>query len=182
MALVFPHLRQLYRVAFRFTGSAHEAEDLVQDVLAGLLPRVAELDSIERLGPWLARVLYRRYVDQYRRRQSSPVDESVSIDADEQVGLCERKMTSDGIGEHARMDMQRTLDRALARLPDSGRDIVLLHDVEGYTVLEIAGILALEVGTVKSRLHRSRKKLQQWLGDESAPAGGEFSDRAARVN
>lgn len=182
VALVFPHLRQLYRVAFRFTGDAHEAEDLVQDVLAGLLPRVVELDAIEKLGPWLARVLYRRYVDQYRRRQSSPVDESVSIDASEHVGLCESNLLDHGIGDYARTDMQRALDRALRCLPDCWREIVLLHDVEGYTALEIAGILALELGTVKSRLHRSRRKLQQLLGDMAVPVSKAHSARAARMN
>ena len=69
--LLRPQVEYLYRLAWRFTGSVADAEDLVQDVLTKLFPRTQELLEIERLRPWLARVLYNQYVDSVRQRSRS---------------------------------------------------------------------------------------------------------------
>ncbi|UHQ54299.1 MULTISPECIES: RNA polymerase sigma factor [Microbulbifer] len=159
VSLVSPHLRRMYRMAYRWTLNAHEAEDLVQDVLVRLLPRTAELESVERLGPWLVRVLYRRFVDLYRRRCASPIDPSQSLDDTDQ----ESRLPGDGGEDLRRTEMQRALQRALQELDDEWRDIVLLHDMEGYTTIEVADIMDISVGTVKSRLHRARAKLKKSL-------------------
>ncbi|WP_171018927.1 RNA polymerase sigma factor [Microbulbifer harenosus] len=164
VALVFPHLRPLYRLAYRLTGSADEAEDLIQDTLAALLPQVAELDAVARLRPWLAKVLYRRFVDGYRRQQRCPVNGAVSLDDGQDAYLSDAGADlMPDLDNTARLDLQR----ALLTLPESWRNTVLLHDVEGYTAAEVADILGTETGTVKSRLHRARKKLQQLLGAEA---------------
>ena len=159
-ALVRPHLRLMYRMAYRWSQDRAEAEDLVQDVLARLFPRLDELAAVDKLGPWLIKVLYRRYVDLYRRRVSSPVDENVSWSSDDSV-FQERLL--DEHNRYHQLELQRALNQALATLDDGWRDVVLLHDVEGYTALEVAEILEINVGTVKSRLHRARKKLKMAL-------------------
>src|SRR2546427_11926419 len=71
--LLRPQVEYLYRLAWRFTGSVADAEDLVQDVLLKLYPRTRQLVDIERLRPWLARVLYREDVDLVRQRARSPI-------------------------------------------------------------------------------------------------------------
>ncbi|GAA5445982.1 ECF RNA polymerase sigma factor SigH [Microbulbifer sp. NBRC 101763] len=152
--LVYPYIRTMYRMAYRWTGSRVDAEDLVQDVLSGLLNKVSILEKTERLGPWLVKVLYHRYVDLYRRQCASPIDESFDL---QDVESC-----SDGRSEHcSNLDLERLLNRALLMLGPGWRDVVLLHDVEGYTASEVAEILDINVGTVKSRLHRAHKKLKK---------------------
>src|SRR5882762_11464065 len=76
--LLRPQVEYLYRLAWRFTGSVADAEDLVQDVLLKLFPKTEELLEIERLRPWLARVLYNQYVDSVRQRARSPIVELVT--------------------------------------------------------------------------------------------------------
>src|SRR3989442_13998665 len=71
--LLRPQVEYLYRLAWRFTGSVADAEDLVQDVLLKLYPRTRQLVDIEQLRPWLARVLYRQHVDLVRRPARSPI-------------------------------------------------------------------------------------------------------------
>ena len=71
--LIRPHLKRLYSLAYRFTGQRDDAEDLVQDLLLKLYPRLEEMQAIDKLSPWLSKVLYRQYVDQYRRKQRSPI-------------------------------------------------------------------------------------------------------------
>ncbi|GAB2894015.1 RNA polymerase sigma factor [Microbulbifer echini] len=154
---VHPHIRQLYRMAYRWTRNREEAEDLVQDVLASLLARSVALEKIERLGPWLIKVLYHRYVDLYRRRRISPIDSEV--DWQEAAGSVFEEEP------YARVETQRLLLQALSTLEAGWRDAVLLHDVEGYSVLEVSDILDVNVGTVKSRLHRAHKKLKKILGE-----------------
>ncbi|MCW8126060.1 RNA polymerase sigma factor [Microbulbifer halophilus] len=156
-ALVRPHLRLMYRMAYRWTQNSAEAEDLVQDVLTRLFPRLEELAAVDKPGPWLVKVLYRRHVDLYRRRVSSPIDDSVHWDSDDAFF---RERLIDERDDYRRLELQRTLNRALEGLDEGWRDVVLLHDVEGHTALEVAEILEINVGTVKSRLHRARKKLR----------------------
>src|SRR5215217_7943663 len=71
--LLRDHVPSLYRSAYRWTGSEHRAEDLVQELLVRLYPKLAELRGVERLRPWVMRVMYRIFVDQVRRERSSPV-------------------------------------------------------------------------------------------------------------
>ncbi|WP_346840225.1 RNA polymerase sigma factor [Microbulbifer sp. SAOS-129_SWC] len=159
-ALVRPHLRLMYRMAYRWSQDRSESEDLVQDVLTRLFPRLDELAAVDKLGPWLVKVLYRRYVDLYRRRARSPIDESVAWSSDESAF---GDLLPDERNRYHQLELQRALNRALETIDDSWRDVVLLHDVEGYTALEVAEILDINVGTVKSRLHRARKKLREAL-------------------
>lgn len=155
-ALVRPHLDILYRMAWRWTGHAQDAEDLVQDLLVKLVDRLDEMERIEKLRPWLLRILYRRFVDQFRRRQRSPVDFADPQDIED---LAPEVMATD-LENHDRVA------RALASLDVEQRDTILLHDVEGYTADEVADILDIRPGTVKSRVHRARNRMKELLGME----------------
>ena len=72
-ALLQPHVAVLYRHAFRLTGNVSDAEDLVQDLLVKLYPRRRELTKIEKLRPWLFKVLYRLFIDQRRKASRNPL-------------------------------------------------------------------------------------------------------------
>jgi RNA polymerase sigma-70 factor (ECF subfamily) len=150
----------MYRMAYRWTLHPAEAEDLVQDVLVSLVPRVARLETVEKLGPWLIKVLYHRFVDLYHRRSISPLDQSVSWNDDD----CDLAyFTAETRDESPEQELRCALNSALMALDPGWRHVVLLHDVEGYTAIEVAEILDLNVGTVKSRLHRAHRKLKKIL-------------------
>lgn len=158
--LLQPHLHQLYKLAYRFTGQRADAEDLVQDVVLKLYPRMREMQKIEQLSPWLARVLYRHFVDRVRSRQRSPlhlVDENES-DLDER---------EDAIAEPTEnveaVLLQHRLQQALNQLNEDQRALMILHDVEGYTLNEIHGMHDVSIGTLKSRLSRARSRLRELL-------------------
>lgn len=163
-ALLRPHIEHLYRLAWRFTGNEADAEDLVQDLLLKLYPRTAELAAVQVLRPWLARVLYRHYVDTVRERARRPAIEAAASDEDplEQVA-------SDAEGPEAyaeRMRLQSRLLQALGQLNPEQRAVVALHDIEGYTLEELEAILGAPLGTLKSRLHRARAALREALAME----------------
>src|SRR5262245_39417832 len=72
--LLREHVPALYRSAYRWTGTVDRAEDLVQQLLMRLYPRLAELRKLDRLRPWALRVMYRIFVDELRRERASPVE------------------------------------------------------------------------------------------------------------
>jgi RNA polymerase sigma factor (sigma-70 family) len=167
--LLRPHVDYLYRLAWRFTGNEADAEDLVQDLLLKLYPRAAELAALQSPRPWLARVLYRQYVDAVRQRSRRPPADLIAGDEDP---LAELPAETDGPEAHAeRGELQARLLRALARLNPEQRAVVAMHDIEGYTLEELEKILDTPIGTLKSRLHRARAALREALGMEPfAPA------------
>lgn len=153
-------LDHLRRLAIRLTGSRADAEDLLQDLMLRLQPRMGEVVALEKPRPWLSRVLYRLFVDDWRRRRSAPeIDASVEPD--------------DGAGDEVQPEdaFERGLTRArlqsaLDRLPAFQREIIIMHDVEGYTLVEVAEITGTPTGTLKSRLHRARGTMRADLAGD----------------
>jgi RNA polymerase sigma factor (sigma-70 family) len=157
---------RLYRVAYRLTRNSADAEDLVQDVLVKLYPKRRQLLEIEKLGPWVARVLYRTFLDQQRKNKRSPLD-LVSHAQNSEVDILDFIATSDSGPEKGveQNEMKRKVDAALNSLNQDQRHLCLLYYVEGYTLPELEDILDTPVGTLKSRLHRARTFLRIFLNE-----------------
>lgn len=167
--LLEPLLPVFFRHAFRWTAARDQAEDLVQELLVRLYPRMEELAALDRVQPWALRVMYRIFVDQHRRNLNSPVRPMHELsgpgaqqdpgdcfpdDAPQPAELVERELT----GER--------LAAAWARLGEDHRVVVALHDIEGYRLEELSIMLDTPAGTLKSRLHRARTRLRQLLAKE----------------
>jgi RNA polymerase sigma-70 factor (ECF subfamily) len=171
--LVGPELPKLYRLAYRLTGKVGDAEDLVQDVLIKAYERRRELTSFDALGAWLGRVLYNQFIDEKRRDgrwrlRLIPYDEHT--ESVEEVEADAAPATPGEVWE--RSALREALGRALDTLSLEHRSVVLLHDAEGYTLEEIQTITGVPLGTLKSRLHRARRRLRRQLGG----AGGTFPE------
>lgn len=166
--LVRPHLSKLYRLAYRLTGSQHDAEDLVQDVLVKLFTRQDELTSIRELSPWLGRVLYNQFIDDKRRYGRTPL-KLVGTDAD----VADFADTANGSPAAAAsaIEQQQTIIEALKKIAEEHRVVLVLHDVEGYKLKEIHELTGVPIGTLKSRLSRARTRMRALLKKD-----GTFSD------
>ncbi len=178
-ALLRPHLHSLFRAAFRFSGNVADAEDLVQDVLVKLYDKRQELDKVEKLQPWLMKVLFRTFVDRKRRRDRSPVSLTAlgGRDGNENTDFFEA-VPSDRPGPAATVEAMFTNQRlhlALAALNEDQRTLCVLHDMEGYTLHELEDILDTPIGTLKSRLHRARARLRGLLLAEGTVPGARAS-------
>ncbi len=155
--LVAPHMERLYRLAYRYVGNQADAEDLIQDLLIKLVPRVDELRKIEQPYPWLVKVLYRLHIDRFRKSSRNPVDGGYDEHIDRAVEANSGDMSP------ARVGLIRDLQSALAQLSEEQRALIVMHDMESYTLAELEKILDTPIGTLKSRLHRSRAKLRKLL-------------------
>lgn len=164
-ALVRPHLGRLYRLALHLCGSPDQAEDLVQSLLLRLYARVDSLPAMERPGPWLARSLYHLFVDQCRSRSRQPVDLHDGGDGG-MDHLAGASQSPDALV--ARLHVSEALQDAMAQLSPAHRAVVTWHDIEGYTLEELAVDHQIALGTLKSRLHRARVRLRQLLTGSAA--------------
>lgn len=167
-ALLREHVPALYRAAYRWTGAADRAEDLVQELLVRLYPKLDELRSLDRVRPWALRVMYRIFVDQVRRERSSPVQ--FGADLSEDSGEEEGQEFIDPLdGPAELLEQHLTQERVLAAwesLGEEHRVVLSMHDIEDYSLPELSEIMGVPIGTLKSRLHRARAKLREVLATE----------------
>ena len=145
-ALIQLHYQVLYRAAYRLTRSEVDAEDLVQEVCVRAYPRLVEVERLEHPRGWLLRVLYRLFVDLRRRYERKNVR---AIDENEEFVSGEPSPPEEA---------ERALDRwriedAWRHMNPEQRLLLVLHDVEGYSLAEIQSLTGLKEGTIKSRLH-----------------------------
>jgi len=161
-ALLKPHVGHLYRVAYRLTNQADAAEDLVQDLMLHFYPKLQELKQIENLKPWLARSLYNRFIDNLRKNKRNPVSDA--LEDTHLESITDQNLQPEHETEQDLMQVR--LSRALDQLNEDQRNVIMLHDMEGYTLTELAEVMATPVGTLKSRLHRARNSVKTALALE----------------
>lgn len=170
------HVRPLYRYAYRWTGDVDQAEDLVQETLTRLFADMSRLREIEQVRPWATRIMYRIFIDALRRRQRSPVvfvgrsgatGELLDDAVDESVEAADETWNPEMLAEQS-FERER-IAAAWSRLHEQHRVVLSLHEIEGYSLEEVAHIIDAPVGTAKSRLNRARNRLRELLteGTES---------------
>jgi RNA polymerase sigma-70 factor (ECF subfamily) len=163
--VVAEHSGRVYRLAYRLTGNAHDAEDLTQEVF------VRVFRSLDRYTPgtfegWLHRITTNLFLDQARRKAKIRFD-AFADGAD--VAIPSRAATPDTTVLDRGFDDD--VEAALLALPPDFRAAVVLCDIEGLTYDEIADVLDLKLGTVRSRIHRGRAMLRKALAHR-APSSG----------
>jgi len=154
-ALVRRHYRAAYAVALAVLGNPMDAEDVCQDAFLRALERLDSLRKPERFSAWLLQIVRNqaRNFRSYRRlRSARPLDES-SAAADE-----------DPAREAERQELRRELESALSGLSEIEREVVLLHDLEGWKHREIAEALGLSEGMSRQHLMGARRLLRDRLG------------------
>jgi RNA polymerase sigma factor (sigma-70 family) len=164
-AIVAEHSGRVYRLAYRLTGNRQDAEDLTQDVFVRVF---RSLDSFEpgNFAGWLHRITTTLFLDRARRAARIRMD-GFAEGAEHQI------LGTQTVPEAAVHDagFDPDIEAALASLPEKFRVAVVLCDVEGLSYEEIADVLGVKVGTVRSRIHRGRTQLRDALAHR-APARG----------
>lgn len=161
---MIPHLDALYNFGLRLTSDPNDAEDLVQDTVVKAYRFFNSYEKGTNAKAWLFRILKNSYINNYRRDSKRPQQ----VDYDEVSSFYEsiraaRTDTSDLEDQMYRDLMDDDINGALEDLPEDFRTVVLLCDVEGFTYEEIANMLDVPIGTIRSRLHRGRNLLKAQL-------------------
>ncbi|WP_233557982.1 RNA polymerase sigma factor SigE [Tessaracoccus antarcticus] len=162
--LVANHTEQVYRLAYRLTGNKHDAEDLTQDVFVRVFKSIHAFQP-GTLEGWLHRITTNLFLDGARRKQRIRMD-ALSIAPDHVWGAAAgpEDLHLDG-------ELDSDVAHALEVLNPEQRVAVVLCDIEGLSYEEIAEVLDIKLGTVRSRIARGRAQLRQSLSHR-APVEG----------
>jgi RNA polymerase sigma-70 factor (ECF subfamily) len=163
-----PFMGSLYSAALRMTRNPSDAEDLVQETYLKAYRGYGGFQEGTNLKAWLYRILTNTYINAYRAKKRRPdeteLDEVEDLYLYRRLGGLEAAQIARS-AEDELMDWftEEEVKQAVEDLPEQFRLAVLLADVEGFSYKEIADILDIPIGTVMSRLHRGRHRLQKSL-------------------
>jgi RNA polymerase sigma-70 factor (ECF subfamily) len=156
------HSRRVYAICYRFTGKESDAQDMTQDVFLRVFKTLGSFRAGEgSFMVWLTRLTRNLLIDNYRRKKQDRATDSIEDQLpvlEQKVGLLTR---TDGL--LAGREAGELIQQALAKLSPELREAVILRDLEEFEYREIAKVLNVPEGTVKSRLNRGRAELARVL-------------------
>lgn len=161
--------QRLFRTAWSILKNRQEAEDVLQSAYAKALAAIGSFEGRSALTTWLTRItineaLARKRVQERRRKHLEAEGVQVLDHYREQLANGSRAPNPEA--EAAREQLRSILERAIGGLSENFRTVFVLHEIEGVSVEEAAEALDIPIGTVKTRLMRARRKLQQALAPE----------------
>lgn len=165
--------KTVYGLALRHLGNPQDAEDAAQEVFLKAYSGLKSFRGDAKLSVWLYRITCNVCTDMLRRRK-----DTVSLSAEKEDGSPALELLDDRFDPAAiaeRSELREKVGEALTKLPEDARKILLLREIAGQSYEEIAQTLDLDMGTVKSRIFRARKRLCALLQ-------GNISDDAASKN
>jgi RNA polymerase sigma-70 factor (ECF subfamily) len=162
-SLIQDSYKQAYGLAYRLTGNVAEAEDLVQESFVRAYRFFHRYDETLPFTSWLYRIMTNAHIDMVRRRgrikttslEASGTDGATTWDLPDIDASPDRHMLLNALDE--------PVQKALTSMTAEFRTAVLLADVEGLAYEEVAEIMRTSVGTVRSRIHRGRKQIRNYL-------------------
>ena len=172
--LIRRHYRVSFAVALGLLGERADAEDVCQDAFIKALEKIDECRDPDRFVGWLLRIVRNRA---HNYRSYEQVRKAEDVERGDLAGRADpgRDLETNDLG--------RRLSDALATLSDIARQVVLLHDMEGWKHREIAGLLEISDGMSRQHLFVARKKLRTLLsGPAPAPHGARLQSRTAEAN
>jgi len=156
-SLVQRHQDRMLNLAYQFTGNREEARDLAQDIFVHLYHKLDRFDSARPFSIWLNSLARNLCIDAYRRRKQRPSAHARPVE--------EWRELAAAVPSPARRVEQRSesefLARAMDELGEISREAIVLKDLQGHSIEEIATILGIATGTVKSRIFRARLELAE---------------------
>ncbi len=164
-SIVHQYARHVYNIAYRMVGNEADARDLAQEAFLRVYRALRRVEPGAPLESWLYRIVSNLYIDLLRKRPRARV-ESLDVPLETPRGEVLREFADIGSSPEAiveREHLDAAIQHALGTLSEELRLVVVLSDIEGFSYEEIATILHVPLGTVKSRLHRARQILQQRL-------------------
>lgn len=158
--LIEPLEGRIYAVALRMCGNREDAQDCMQESMIRIYRALSSFKGQSSFSTWVYRITMNTCLDELRRRKAR---RSTSLDTLLDSGWSPTDETDTPERHAIQSEQRRTLERAIAELPEDMRAAVVLRDIQGLAYDEIASALNVNVGTVKSRISRGRERLREKL-------------------
>jgi len=167
-----PHINSMYNFAYRLTFDEDDANDLVQDTYLKAFRFIHSFEKGTNAKAWLFRILKNSFINDYRKKSKEPAkvdyqDVETYYNSDD----VDRQITPDLRVESLQDMIGDEISNALNSLDVDFRTVIILCDLEGFKYEEMAKILDIPIGTVRSRLHRARNLLKEKLTDYAKQMG-----------
>ncbi len=171
-ALLRRHHDRIWAICRRLAGNDADAADATQEALLLVVRRLGTFDGRARFSTWVYRVATNACLDELRRRGRRPRTGLPDDDPDQHRATASAAPAFDG-----QVADRLSIDAALAQLPEEFRVPIVLRDLTGHDYAEIATILEIPAGTVRSRIARGRARLAELLDPDAGPDDGSGNDR-----
>jgi RNA polymerase sigma-70 factor (ECF subfamily) len=186
------YMDELFASAMRMTKQKEAAEDLLSEVYTKAWKAFDQFEPGTNLRAWLYKILTNTYINHYRQKQREPYMVELDRPEDPNTGaggdLYDRILGASPSpfdnpdAALANRILDQDLKKAIEGLPDEFRLAVLLSDVQNFSYQEIADILSIPIGTVRSRLWRGRRLLQRILWKQAVEAGLVTEDKKGKAS
>lgn len=167
--LVLRHQDRIYNALLRHTGSAEDALDLAQQTFLNAFQKISLFRGQSNFSTWLTRIAFNLAASHYRSPRGR---KTMRLEEEFAHALPDRDRRSDPVRWMEDSDTERLVQAAIAALDVESRAIVVMREFENFSYEEIAQVLGLPVGTVRSKLHRARVFLQSRLSQVIGNAAG----------
>ena len=163
--IVRQHWRKVFNLAYKFVGRHDEAEDLTQDIFLKIFKALHTFDRRANFQTWLISISRNLCIDHYRSVRKERETMARDVDASNLMPVSRERSP---YGELEQIDLRKRIRLALAELPPTLREAVVLRDLQEFSYQEIADKLRLPEGTVKSRINRGRTELARHVKKQGA--------------
>lgn len=172
----YPHADALYNFAYNLTYNEEDANDLVQETYMKAFRFIDKYHEGTNAKAWLFKILKNAFINQYRKKSKRPSQ----VDYEEVINYHDQEDSNYSGHIDLRQEIYQNMmgdevTTAVNGLPVDFRAVILLCDIEGFSYEEISKIMDIPIGTVRSRLHRSRNMLKKVLKDYASNYG--FEDK-----
>ena len=158
------HERRMYAVALRMCANREDAQDCLQEAMLRVYRAIGGFKGESSFSTWVYRITMNTCLDELRRKKNK---QSASLDDLLEDGWAPADERTSPEKHAVRVEAARALHQTIRELPEDMRAAVVLRDIQGYSYEEIAQILDINVGTIKSRISRGREKLREKLRAKS---------------
>lgn len=162
--LMTMHEKRMYAVALRMCANREDAQDCLQDAMLRVYRSIGGFKGQSSFSTWVYRITMNTCLDELRRRKTRSAS---SLDTMLEGGWSPTDGENGPEKQAVASEQRRVLNRAIADLPEDMRSAIVLRDVQGFSYEEIAEMLEVNIGTIKSRISRGREKLRQILRENA---------------
>jgi len=168
----FPHIDSMYNFAYRLTYDEDDSKDLVQDTYLKAFRFIESFQKGTNAKAWLFRILKNSFINEFRKKSKEPAKiDYQEVESFYNSGEVDKSITTDLRVETVKEMMGDEVSNALNSLDIDFRTVIILCDLDGFKYDEMAKILDIPIGTVRSRLHRARNLLREKLNSYAKNMG-----------
>ncbi|MGX8794595.1 RNA polymerase sigma factor [Fusibacter sp. JL298sf-3] len=163
--LIEQYNRYVYNIAYRMMGNEEDAKDMAQEALIKAYKHIKTFKQESNFSTWLYRIVINACKDELRKRQASAISLDAEIGENSRVGdvIEDKNHSVNPVIVYEQLELRNEIQSALDTLSEDAKIVVVLKDIMGYSYQEIGEILEIPIGTVRSRLNRSRQSLKAQL-------------------